>query len=78
MYIVPIYEIVFKKEYVNIVPIILPFLDPQSKKGFYANLINQLVFGFYGVFACLGIELITCALKNSLSVTASVIENEIE
>lgn len=76
MYCVPLYNILIKNEYDVIIPNILPFVDPQTKTGFLANLANQLIFCFYGVIALTGIELITCVMKSGILATAAVIKNE--
>lgn len=77
MYFVPLFNILIRNQNDVIIPIILPFIDPQTKAGFYANLVNQLTFCFYGIIAITGIELVTCVLKNAILATAAVIDNEI-
>lgn len=72
---VPLYNIFFTDKNDMIVPIILPFFDPDSQSGIYMNLVNQLVFCAYGAIIIPGTELVTCVLKNAVSVTAHVIEN---
>lgn len=49
MYCVPLYNILIKREFDTIIPIILPFVDPKSKIGFCANMTNQLTFCVYAV-----------------------------
>lgn len=78
MYCVPLFNILIRNQYDVIIPIILPFIDPQTKTGFYANLVNQLTFCFYGIIAITGIELVTCVLKNTILVTSAVIVNELD
>lgn len=77
MYCVPLFNILIRNQYDVIIPIILPFIDPQTKTGFYANLVNQLTFCFYGLVAITGIEMITCMLKNTILATSAIIDNEL-
>lgn len=78
MYCVPLYNISIRREYDVIIPIILPYLNPKSQIGFCANLANQLMFCVYVLPIMFGIELITCLLKNTISVAAAVIQNEVD
>lgn len=78
MYCVPLYKILILKENDMVVPILVPFVDPETTFGFLVNLLNQLTFCFYGVHAMFGIELVTCEVKNTFSVSAAVIKNDLE
>lgn len=73
----PLYKIFFTDEYEMIIPVVLPFIDPETKYGFYINLGNQLVSCAYGLIIIPGTELMTCVLKNTISVTAAVIQNSL-
>lgn len=71
----PLYKIFFTDENDMIIPVLLPFVNIETQNGFYINLANQLVTCGYGVIIIPGTELITCVLKNAVSVTAAVIRN---
>lgn len=71
----PLYKLFFTDENEMVIPVILPFIDPETPNGFYINLANQLFICAYGVITIPATELITCVLKNTISVSAAVIEN---
>lgn len=71
----PLYKIFFTEEKEMIIPVILPFVDPDTQNGFYINLANQLVTCVYGVIIIPGTEMVTCILKNTISASAAIIEN---
>lgn len=74
---VPLYKIFLTDEVEWIIPVILPFVDPDSQNGLYLNLTNQLISAAFGVIIVPATELITCVLKNNCLATAAVIENTI-
>lgn len=71
----PIYKTFIKNEKELIVPVILPFNDPETENGFYINYANQGITCGIGVIMISASEILTCLLKNSVALTAAVIEN---
>lgn len=74
----PFYKLILKNEKELIIPVILPFVDPETEHGFYINFCYQIVSCVYGLILIPGSELITQILKNNILVTATVIENSFE
>lgn len=74
---VPLYKFIFTDEREFIIPIILPFIDPNASNGFYINLTNQLIICGLGGLVIPGIELITCIMKNNAEVAAKVIKSSL-
>lgn len=74
----PLYKIFFTEKNEMIIPVILPYIDPDTKKGFYINLANQMVTCVYGTVIIPATELITCVLKNTVTSTAAIIENSLQ
>lgn len=76
--IAPIYMIVVKREHEMIYAAILPFTDPTTDQGFLINFTHQVILLLVPVPAILGIELIVCMTKNSICVTAALIEESLQ
>lgn len=74
----PIYKLIYTDEKELVIPIILPFVDPDTEHGFYLNLANQLVICLYGIIIIPATELITCVLKNTIATIASVVDNSLQ
>lgn len=60
-----------------VVVILLPFTDPTTQHGFMVNFIHQSMTVACGFLILPAVELVQCILKNTISVTAAVIENTI-
>lgn len=73
----PIYKNLFTDDSEMIIPVILPFVDPETENGFYVNLTSQLISSSFGVIAVPAIEVVTCVLKNTISTSAAIIENSL-
>lgn len=73
----PLYILLFTNEREMILPVIYPFIDPDTDSGFYINLASQYVICLFGVFILPGCELILCVLKNGYTAYAAVVENDI-
>lgn len=73
----PIYKTLFTDERVLPIPIILPFNDPDTVKGFLINLANQslTILSAFVIFPAN--ELLNCVFRNNISCAAAVIENEL-
>lgn len=74
---VPAFLIVVMRQDLLIVPVIIPFIDPESDVGYLLNVANQLIFCVIGTVSLLGIELSTCIVKNGVIAAAAVIKYEL-
>lgn len=74
---VPMYKMFYTDEREMFIPVILPFVDPDTENGFYLNLASQLITASFGAIAIPAIELVTCVLKNNVLATAAVVNNSI-
>lgn len=52
-----VWKILFTDEKELFFPVIFPYTDPDTPKGFYLNLAHQLLVGFLGAFIVLGSEI---------------------
>lgn len=68
----PIYVFIFKGEYVIPTGVILPFIDPDSPRGFLLNVGIQMSVIFVGVLAITGIEGTTCMIVNNFEAMADL------
>lgn len=75
---VPMFLIIFLRQQHMIMPIILPFTDPESDDGFYLNFIHQIGFGLLGPCAIVGIEMCTCVNINAAMTAAAIIRTDLE
>lgn len=73
--IAPLYKIYFTDEKEMIIPVILPFIDPDSDIGFNINLLSQNITCVCALFIVPGTELVTCILKNTILAIAAIIDN---
>lgn len=73
----PIYKNLFTDDKEMIIPVILPFIDPETEHGFYINLISQLITSTFGAIGVPAIEVGTCIMKNTISTSAAIIENSL-
>lgn len=71
----PLYKTLFTDENEMILPVILPFIDPDTQNGFNINYTYQLIICIFGGFVVPGCELVTCVLKNNVTVTSAAIAN---
>lgn len=71
---VPAFLIVILRQNQLIIPVIIPFIDPDTEFGYNVNMINQLLFSMLGFTALAGIELGTCTIKNCVISSAAVIK----
>lgn len=74
---VPIFLIIFLHQEQMIIPIILPFTDPESEYGFYLNFIHQIFFGLFCPCAIVGIEICTCVYINAAMTAAAIIRTDL-
>lgn len=73
----PTYKNLFTDEREMIIPVILPFIDPETEMGFYINLISQLICLALGSLGIPSIEVITCILRNTISLSTAIIEDSL-
>lgn len=71
----PMYKILYIHEKELPIPIVLPFTNADTKMGFSINVSYQVVTEFFGLIIVPAGELVTCVLKNNISVSAAVIKN---
>lgn len=62
----PMYAFIFKHDIQLPIPVVLPFTDLETKNGLILNLVNQVFISLIGGTGNLGIEIITCILKNNV------------
>lgn len=73
----PVYLHFFENARPMIVPIILPFIDPETTNGYYKNICNQLVFCIVGLMGNVGIECISAFWVNNIEVSIETIRFEL-
>lgn len=73
----PMYKLLFTNEREMILPVIFPFIDPDTEHGFYINLASQYFSCLSGFVILPGCELILCATKHNFTSYAAVVENDI-
>lgn len=69
----PMYKIFISNEKELMIPVVLPFIDPNTEDGFNCNLANQTICCSLGIFVLVGTELLLCVIKNNISAAAAVI-----
>lgn len=74
---IPIYMTLVLSQNRMVILIVLPFTDPTTQHGFMVNFIHQSMTVACGFLVLPAVELVPCMLKNTISVTAAVIENSI-
>lgn len=57
---------------------ILPFIDPDTDKGFYINSANIAFIAFIGILGNIGSELMNCIIINNLKIGADVVSHALE
>lgn len=62
----PMYAYIFKHDIQLPIPVVLPFTDLESKIGITLNVANQVFISLIGFSGNIGIEIITCILKNNV------------
>ncbi|XP_031639326.1 uncharacterized protein LOC116351370 [Contarinia nasturtii] len=69
----PPYAFITKNDIQLPIPVILPFTDLESKNGITLNMANQVFIVLIGATGNIGIEIITCILKNNVWASTVVI-----
>lgn len=62
----PTYAIIFKNDIQLPIPVVLPFTDLETRNGLILNMVNQVFMSLIGCTGNIGIEIITCILKNNV------------
>lgn len=73
----PLYKICFTDEKEMFFPVILPFIDPDTKRGFYINIASQSLTCAGALFIVPGCEEVICISKINVLAIAAVIQNEL-
>lgn len=79
--IIPIFSLIALIMYGEIqlsVPVLFPFTDLETIEGFTINLVNQLFIGIVGLAGSIGIEILTCVLKDSVWITTAAISYAVD
>lgn len=69
----PMYALVYLHEIFLPYPVFFPFTDSTTMHGIIINMANQLFLGLIGIAGNLGIEVMTCMIKNTVWVAATAI-----
>lgn len=69
----PITSSIFTGDLQMPVPVYLPFTDYTTTLGLVLNLMNNVYIGTVGLAGTVGIELITCLLKNTVLVSTATV-----
>lgn len=70
--ITPTYFIILKREPQLMLPIILPFIDPDTNRECFINLVHQLGYAIVGPFGILGIDLTTVMNKHGFVMAVAI------
>lgn len=60
------------------VPVLFPFTDLESVNGLMINILNQVFLGFLAFVGTMGVEILTCILKNCILVISATISHAID
>lgn len=71
----PMYKTLFTDENEMMIPIVVPFTDPDSPNGFLIAMGYQGLVSLGGLFIVPGSEIVSCVMKNNVAAIAAVIEN---
>lgn len=74
----PTYLYLFKNARPMTVPVILPFTDPETTKGYYQNVANQILMNLVGLIGNVGLECISSFLINNIHVAIETICFELD
>lgn len=74
----PLFKTFFTNEKEMIIPVLLPFIDPETDNGYYINLASQLFACMFGVIIIPTVEQVTVIVKNNLLALVAVIECNID
>lgn len=68
----PVYLYFFKNEHELLLPLILPYVDPDTRDGFILNCTHQLILASVGICGMLGVEFEKQICKNAVWVQSVV------
>lgn len=75
---IPMYYNIFKNQRQMIIPVIVPFVHPDTELGYIVNSANEMLFLIFGPLVIFGTEMITCVLKNAVTTASTVVGNSLE
>lgn len=70
----PLYTYSFLNERPFFIPMILPFIDPNTWIGYHINASVQFFISFTGIIGAIGIEIILTIIVNNVHTAISIIE----
>lgn len=73
-----LFKLIVAHEKEFIYPVTLPFVDPNTEKGFYINLSSQIPTYFVSLIGFPGIETVICVISNNFTAAAAVIEDSLQ
>lgn len=76
--ILPIYKSLFTDQKEYPIPVILPFIDPETETAYYISLVTQYASSLFGAVIIPASELVVCVMKNTVTAMAAVIANNFE
>lgn len=71
----PLYTYLFEDTRPMLIPIVLPFLEPEEGIGYYLNILNQFAISLTGVMGVIGIEFISSKIVNNVLTGVSMVEH---
>lgn len=74
----PMYTVVAEGARPFPVPVFFPFLDPETKIGYYLNILNQAIMSVITLCGNLAIEVCVTLLVNNLWAAADVIQHHLD
>lgn len=76
--ILPIYKTLFTDQREYPIPVILPFIDPDTDTAYYISLLIQYSSAGFGAIIIPACELVVSVLRNTVTAMAAVISNTLE
>lgn len=73
----PLCSFFFHGEMSMIVPLILPYTNPESNDGYLINLFHQVILAYFGLTANFGIEIISCLLIGNLRAGVDTVNDSV-
>lgn len=65
----PVYDTIFGEEFQLPVPVYVPFTDYSTVYGLTINILNNIFIAVVGLLGTIGVEIMTCMLKDTISAT---------
>lgn len=74
----PMFSYTFHNDLQLPIPVLLPFTDDESSVGLLVNFLNQIFVAGIGLSGNIGLEIITCILKNNIWVSTVAIGHSVD